>query len=99
MWPRVKDARLRQPVVGKFSDSLPIHAVNLTAALEYAQPSAYDTVPERCQRAPVRRHGMVGEEPCNNLLQVLPLFGDGVVHPPPQFLLDLPDLRLHTVTA
>jgi hypothetical protein len=42
---------------------------------------------------------MVREEAGHDLLQPVPLFGDWLVHPPPQFLLDFLEPRPHAVAT
>ena len=54
-------------------------------------------VAERHQCAPVGRHGVVVEVAGNDLPQPPSLFGDRLMHPPPQLLLDLPEFRPHAV--
>src|SRR6516225_4339995 len=45
----------------------------------------------------VGRHGMVGEEASDHLLEPDPLLGNRFVHAPPQFLLDLPERCPHAI--
>src|SRR6516162_11516787 len=45
----------------------------------------------------VGRHGMVGEEASDHLLEPAPLLGNRFVHAPPQFLLDLPERCPHAI--
>jgi hypothetical protein len=50
---------------------------------------------ERCR---IGRHCMIGKVAPKNLTQPFPLLGDGLMHAPPQRLLDLVELRSHSVT-
>ena len=56
-------------------------------------------VVERLQGTAVGRHGMVVVVAGDDLPQPPSLLGNGLVHPPSQFLLDLRELRLHSVAA
>src|SRR6516162_9082217 len=53
---------------------------------------------ECSQCTAVGRHGMVGEEASDHLLEpCCPLLGDRIVHAPSQFLLDPPERRPHAI--
>src|SRR5271167_1624172 len=52
---------------------------------------------EGAQCREVGRHGVIREEAPHHLRQPLSLFGNGLMHPPSQLLLDLPELPPHTI--
>src|SRR5215213_9489228 len=89
----MKDPRFREVVVGQLRHPAPQGVVGLTAPPERAPPEPDDLGPEVAECRVVGRHGVVGEEAPDNLRQPAALFGDGLVPPPSQFLLDLPELR------
>src|SRR5258708_16028244 len=45
----------------------------------------------------IGRHGMIGEEASDHLLEPGPLLGDRLVHAPSQFLLDPPERCPHAI--
>src|SRR3954463_5380522 len=90
--PRVKDARFGEPVVGDLGDPLPRRAVLLAASPQRASPEVDDVVVECLQGT--AGHGMVVVVAGDDLPQPPSLVGNGLVHPPSQFLLDLRELRL-----
>ena len=47
----------------------------------------------------IGRHGVILEEAPDHSRQPLPLFGNGLMHPPSQFLLDLRELCPHAISA
>src|SRR6476660_2653305 len=53
---------------------------------------------EGAQCREVGRHGVIREEAPHHLRQPLSLFGNGLMHPPSQFLLDLHELCPHAIT-
>src|SRR4029077_4611739 len=53
---------------------------------------------EGAQCREVGRHGVIREEAPHHLRQPLSLFGNGLMHPPSQFLLDLRELCPHAIT-
>src|SRR4051812_43112841 len=95
--PRMKDARLGEPVSGHLHYPRPRRGVLLAATPQRAPPQVSDVVAERPQASAVRRHAMVGEVAGNHLLQPTPLDGDRLMHAPPQRLLDHPERRPHAV--
>lgn len=60
-WPWVKDARGREPRGSNPRHASPRQAISLAATPERAPPQIGDVVAERRQRAPIRRHRVVGE--------------------------------------
>src|SRR5215475_4929827 len=94
---RVKDTRLGEPVGGEPLHSLPCEAVLLAAPPQRAQPDARHIIVECSQCRAVGRHGMVGEEASDHLLEPGPLLGDRFVHAPSQFLLDPPERCPHAI--
>ena len=95
----MKDARRGEPVIDQFLHALPCEPVFLTSSPERASPVIGHTMPERRKRSAVCRDRIVVEVACHHLPQPLPLFGDRVVHAAPQLLLDVLQLRSHTVAA
>src|SRR6478736_7006921 len=53
---------------------------------------------EGAQCREVGRHGVIREEAPHHLRQPSSLFGNGLMHPPSQFLLDLRELCPHAIT-
>src|SRR5271170_5535864 len=72
--PRVKDARLWEPVVGHLAYPLPGRRVLLAAAPQRPPPKPDDMITERAKRARVGRH--VGIVAGDDQLQPSPLLGD-----------------------
>src|SRR3954447_14575081 len=97
--PGVKDLGSGEIVVGQLLDPVPGRVVLLAAVPERAPPEVDDMIPEGRQCPAVGGHGMVGEVAGDDLLQPFPLLGDRLVHPSPQLLLDLLELRRHAVAA
>src|SRR5215813_3806022 len=93
----MEDMRFREPLVDQLLYSFPREAVPLAAPPEHAKPEMGDVVPEPCKCATIRRYRMVVEVACNDLLQPLSLFGNWLMHPLSQFLLNLLQLSLHAV--
>src|SRR5580704_7174694 len=93
----MKDSRGREPVVGQLPHSVPRQVMLLTAPPQRTQPDALDVVPERFQRLPVGRDGVIGEEAPDDLLKPSPLLGDWFMHTPSQLLLDGLELRPHSI--
>lgn len=91
------DSRLGEPGVGQLRDLVPCESVLLAAAPQRSSPEIDNVVSEDFQCTPIGRHRMVFEEAVNNLHQPLPLYRDWLMHAPPQFLLDLLELRPHAV--
>src|SRR5215472_4228034 len=80
--PRVKDARLWEPVVSHFADPLPGRRVLLAAAPQRPPPKPDDMITEHAKRAKVGRHGVVGIVAGDDQLQPSPLLGDGLQYAP-----------------
>jgi len=78
-------------------DPLPRHPIFLAAAPERTPPEIFDIAAECLQCPVIGGHRMVGEETGDDLAQPHPLFGDGLVHAPSHLLLELGELRPHTV--
>jgi hypothetical protein len=95
----MKDARLREPVVGEPFHSLPCGVVPLTASPERASPEVDYMVPESAQGPIVGRDCVIVEEAVHDIPQPGPLFGDRPVHPPSHLFLKFRQLRLHPVAA
>src|SRR6266487_7055805 len=95
--PGMEDKRFREPLVDQLLYSFPREAVPLAAPPEHAKPEMGDVVTEPCKCATIRRHRMIVEVACNDLLQPLSLFGNWLMHPLSQFLLNLLKLSLHAV--
>src|SRR5229473_913153 len=77
--------------------SLPREAVLLATPPQRAQPDALHMIVECSQCRAVGRHGMIGEEASDHLLEPSPLLRDRLMHPPSQFLLDLPERCPHAI--
>src|SRR5215471_9910776 len=95
--PGVKDFRLRQPVVSQLRHPSPRSGVLLATPPEAASPQTRHVIAEGAQRRAIGRHGVVGEEPSDDLLQPAPLFGDRLMHPPSQLFLNFLELCAHAV--
>src|SRR4029077_10609360 len=89
--------RFREPLVDQLLYPFPRDAISLAAPPEHAKPEMGDVVMEPCKCATIRRHRMVVEVACNDLLQPLSLFGNWLMHPLSQFLLNPLKLSLHAV--
>src|ERR1700726_2165007 len=93
----MENARWREPAVRQPCDPLPVHAVFLTAPPQRASPEFRDLEAERPQHGTVGRHGVIVEVPADDAREPLPLFGDWLMHPQSQPLLDVLELRPHAV--
>jgi hypothetical protein len=82
----MEDKRFREPLVDdQLLYSFPREAVPLAAPPEHAKPEMGDVVTKPCKCATIRRHRMIVEVECNDLLQPLSLFGNWLMHPLSQF--------------
>src|SRR6185295_6783944 len=97
--PRMEDAGLGEIVVSRLRDPVPRCSGLLATSSGRASPQVRDVVPERIECAAVCRHRMIREVAGHDLPQPFPLFGDWLVHPPSQLLLDFLEPRPHAVAA
>jgi hypothetical protein len=74
--PRMKDARLRQPLICEPIDPGPNRAVLLTAARQRSHPEHQDMVSESPQSVAVGRYGVISKEARHDLPQPRALIGD-----------------------
>jgi hypothetical protein len=93
--PRVENTRAREPVVRQLANPLPVHRILLAPSPKRTMPQGGDIVAEGLQRVAVRRHRVVVEKAS----KPAPLLRDRLVHALPQFLLDLQELRPHSVPS
>src|SRR5262249_19397141 len=93
----MEDKRFREPLVEQLLYSFPREAVPLVAPPEHTKQEMGDVVTDPCKCATFRRHRMIAEVACNDLLHPLSLFGNWLMHPLSQFLLNLLKLSLHAV--
>src|SRR5215470_11926011 len=96
-WPWMKNSWLREEVIGQLCNPLPREVVLLTATPQRAQPEAHHMVAKGAECRKVGRHGVVCEVAPDDLRQPAPLFGDRLMHSPPQLLLYLPELYPHAI--
>jgi hypothetical protein len=89
----MNDLGLRQPVGGEGVYPLPGHPMTLAAPAECVTPIAEYTFPEHLQHAQVTRHSVILIVPPEHTLPPRPKLSDGPVHPLPQGLFDLLQLR------
>src|SRR4029077_4080582 len=82
-------------VVSQLRHPLPRGGVLLATPPKAASPQTRHVVAEGAQRRTVSRHGVVGEEPSDDLLQPAPLIGDRLMHPPSQLFLNFLELCPH----
>ena len=92
--PRVKDARLWEPVVSQLRHLSPGEIAFLAASAKCPTPALGDPGSKGSQRSPVCWHCVVVEETGDDLPQPFALFGDRLMHPPSQFPCNILDLRL-----
>src|SRR5882724_3630989 len=97
--PEMEDFGFREPGLGNRPHLLLGDTALLAATAEHVPPSPSDLVPEHYQCMPIGRHRMVVEVASNHLHQPFPLRGDVLMHAPPQCLLDLPELALHSIAS
>src|SRR5688572_26433547 len=95
----MKDSRFRKVVLGQFRYPRPQGAILLAASPKRSQPEPDDLLPEVAECRKVGWHCVIGEEASDHLRQPTPLFGDGLVPSPSQFLLDLPKLSPQAVPS
>src|SRR5215470_19787880 len=93
----MKDSWLREEIIGQLYNPLPCEIVLLTTAPQRAQPEAHHMVAKGAECRKVGRHGVVCEVAPDDLRQPAPLFGDRLMHSPPQLLLYLPELYPHAI--
>src|SRR5262245_55201878 len=94
----MKDAGLGEPVVSQPRHSRPGEVTVLTATPQRLPPASDDLIADEPPCVSIGRHCVVVVEASNNLLQPDPLFGDRLMHPLSQFLLDLLELYTHAIT-
>ena len=80
VWPRVLDARTREPLSDQLRYVRPCLTIFLTAPPKCAQQEIGDMVVERHERAEISRHGVVGEVASDILPKPAPLFGNRLMH-------------------
>ena len=97
--PGMKDPRFGEKLVGELRHARPHQVRLLTAPAEAAVPEDGDVVAERTDRRTVRRHGVIGEIPGDDLPESFPGLRDRHVPSLPQSFLDLPQLGAHAVAA
>ena len=95
----MKDACLRNKVIGQLLDPVPGDPILLAASSQRSPPKVGDVVPERLECPTVCRYRMIFKEAGYDLPQPFPLFGDRLVPAPSHFLLDFLELRPHAVAA
>ena len=95
--PRVKDARLWEPVVSQLRHSSQVRSPFWLRRLSVQRQRSMISARKGSQRSPVGWHCVVVEEAGDDLLQPFTLFGDRLMHPPSQFPCNILDLRLHAV--
>src|SRR6202048_3826447 len=95
--PRMKNVRLRKPIVGKLLHSIPWDIALVAAAAESPPPAPDDFVTECPQCANVGRHCVVVEVALDDMPQPLAHRREWVVHAPPHLLADRLELRSHAV--
>jgi len=74
-------------------------SATLETSPKRSPPEPDDLLPEVAECRVVGRHCVIAEETSDDLRQPTPLFGDGLVHPPSQLLLDLPEFCPQAVRA
>src|SRR6516165_2078417 len=97
VWPRMKNARSREPLVSKPHYRVPGDAILLAAATECPPPPLNDLIIELLQRVAVRRHGVVVKVALDDIAQPLAGFVDWPVPALPQPLGYRHQLRPHAV--
>jgi hypothetical protein len=95
----MKDLGFREKVIGKFVDPFPCEFVLLTTSPQRAQPEALHVVVDGAECPIVGWHGMIGKDAPDDLRQPTSLFGDWLVHPISQPLLDFFELHLRAITS
>src|ERR1700730_3013776 len=95
----MENARWREPAVHQPCDLLPTHAVFLTAPPQRTSPEFRDEEAEGRQHRTVGWHGVIVEVSADDAREPLPLFGDWLMHAQSQSLLDILELRPHTVAS
>src|SRR5271166_3523386 len=98
-WPRMKDLRLGEELVGQFRHPRPYQSRSLTASAQPPMPEHNDMISECGQRQAVGRHGVVGEVTGDDLTKPFSRFGDRPVRALSKRLLDFPELRFHAIPA
>src|SRR3972149_273870 len=97
--PWMKDAQSGQVSRRESSYTSPRGAVLLAAALERTPPQIGHVIPESTQTRSIGRHGVVVKISTYHLRQPLALRRNGVMHAPPQRLLDFPQFGSHPLPA
>jgi hypothetical protein len=95
--PRMEDTRFGEPVVNQPVHPSPVEGGLLTASVENPMPASGDLGPEHCECPCIHGYRVVVEVAADDMPQPLSLFGNWLVHTPPHFLLDHPQLRPHAV--
>jgi hypothetical protein len=93
----MEDARLRQEILCQPLDPLPRRLVALAASPQRPLPEPDHAVAEGLESTDVGQHRVIGKIPGDHLSQPLPLSGNRLMHPPPQFVLHRQELRLQPI--
>src|SRR5260221_13045859 len=88
--PRMKDARLRQPLICEPIDPGPNRAVLLTAARQRSHPDHQDMVSENPQTLAVVRYGVIIKDARHDLTHAIATIGDRYLSPVTQTLSESP---------
>ena len=97
--PGMKDARSREPPVGKCRDRFPGSLVALAPAPQRAPPVPDHAIPEEAERWAINWHGVIGEPACHDTSQPTALLLDRRMPMLPHGLPDFAQLGAQAVAA
>jgi hypothetical protein len=95
----MKDARSREPAVGKCRDRFPGGLVALATAPQRAPPVPDHAIPENAERWAINWHSMIGEPACHDMSQPTALLLHRRMPVLPQSLSDFAQLGAQAVAA
>ena len=96
-WPGMKGANRRQIVSRQLANPLPRGEVLLTPTPKRAMPELHDMVAKGIHALAIGRHGVVCKVTAHHLRQPATLPWNRFMHPTPQFRLDVPEPRSHSI--
>src|SRR5206468_2827272 len=95
----MQDFRLWEPRIRELLHALPAEGLSLAAPPQRPPPISDHLVVEALNRPTIGRHGVIVEVPTYNLPHPFSLYWDGLVHAPPQLLLDGLHLCPHPIAT
>ena len=87
-WPRMQNARSKQPAVREFTQTVPVEAVALAALAQLSSPQSGQPVPKGPQAVEVSRYRVIVEVALHDRPEPLARWRHRIVPTPPELRLD-----------